>query len=62
MNKLFSFPGGDWIKSEFDEAMNGLINKGLAERVMVEGKEFFCLTSAGESVSVHMHTDPSTRN
>lgn len=60
--KLFSFPGGDWNEKEFNEAMNGLIDKGLAKRVLVGKKEFFSITDLGEVVSRHMHADPSMRN
>ena len=60
--KLFSFPGGDWSEIEFNEAMRGLIDKGLAKRVVVGDKEFFSITALGEVVSNHMHADPDMRN
>jgi hypothetical protein len=60
--KLFGFPGGDWNENEFNEAMNGLIEKGLAKRVVVGNKEFFSINALGEVVSRHMHTDPGMKN
>jgi len=62
-DNLFGFPGGeDWNEDEFNEAMNGLIEKGLAKRVMVGNKEFFSITALGEAVSRHMHADPKMKN
>jgi len=61
-DKLFDFPGGDWDEDEFNEAMSGLIEKGLAKRVVVGNKEFFSITALGEVVSRHMHADPGMRN
>lgn len=61
-NKLFGFPGGDWSKKEFDEAIRGLIEKGLAEKVLFENKEYFQLTAIGEVVGKHMTSNSCDRN
>jgi hypothetical protein len=63
MNKnLFSFPFAGMTKNDFNEAMTGLIDKGLAIRVMLEGKEFFSLTPLGQVVNKHARGDASKRN
>lgn len=59
---LFSFPNSDMTEEEFNEAMSGLISKGLAVRTVVEDREFFFLTPLGQIVSSHTRTDPSQRN
>lgn len=63
MNKnLFSFSDFDMTEEEFNEAMYGLINKGLAVRTVIKNKDFFYLTSLGKTVRGHTYTDPSKRN
>lgn len=63
MNKnLFSFSDSDLTEEEFNEAMHGLINKGLAVCTVIKDKEFFSLTQLGKIVSGHTRTDPSKRN
>lgn len=61
-NKLFNFPGGDLSKSEFNEAMDGLIDKGLAKKVIIDNVEYFQLTSMGECVGEHLNSNQSTKN
>ncbi len=57
-NKVFGFPGGDFSKKDFDEAMKGLIEKGLA--VSVGDK--FELTDLAEIVHQHLTSDSTMRN
>lgn len=59
---LFGFSDSDMTEEEFNEAMIGLISKGLAGRTVVEDKELFYLTPLGKIVSSHTRTDPSQRN
>lgn len=60
--KLFDSSSGNWSVEEFNEAMIGLIAKGLAEKVMIGNREYFQLTHMGEIVGKHIGSDPSTKN
>ena len=53
-NKIFGFPGGDWNEDDFYQAMDGLIDKGLAKKI---GNQLFEITDLGRVVSLHMFTD-----
>lgn len=61
-NNLFSFPYGDWSFEDFNETMLSLISKGLAEKIIVDNKDFYRFTSIGEIVSKHMNSKSSVQN
>ena len=49
-------------ESDFDEAIKGLIEKGLVEEVMVDGEVHYRLTLEGQAVGQHMESNPADRN
>lgn len=59
---LFGFPGGEWLEKDFAEAMQGLIDKGLAEKILLENKELFQITTLGSIVGKHLVSDMSSKN
>lgn len=49
-------------EDEFNEAIQGLIEKGLVEEVMVDGEVQYRLTMVGQAVGAHMESEPAVRN
>ena len=48
--------------TEFDLAINGLIEKGLVLEEIVDGQIFYYLTDIGFLVSTHIDSDSSIRS
>lgn len=46
----------------FEEAMKGLLEKGLVEEKIIDGVKHYRVTSVGEVVYDHAKGDPSERN
>lgn len=52
----------DMSDSEFEVAMSGLLDKGLVEKLIINGIEHYLLTEIGAEVGAHLNSEPSTRN
>jgi predicted transcriptional regulator with HTH domain len=52
----------DISEEDFDIACNRLIEKGLMEKVMVDGKESYKLTSVGKEVGKQMMDNTTPLN
>lgn len=62
-NEPFSYSASSGMsEKDFDEAIQGLIEKGLVEEVMVDGEVQYRLTLVGQAVGHHMESDPTNRN
>jgi len=54
-NKLFNFSHDmNMSESDFNEAMEGLIHKGFAEKILIDDKQYFQLTPMGELMNKHL--------
>lgn len=63
MSKLLKYvPGTDMTEEEFNETVQDLIDKSLAEKTVVDDIEYVRLTAFGEVVSQHLDSDPSMKN
>jgi hypothetical protein len=62
MNDLFTCEQLGMTVADFDEAMRGLIAKGLAEPVIVGDKTYYRLTIVGQQVGGHLTSNPEDRN
>jgi hypothetical protein len=49
-------------EKDFNEAIQGLIEKGMVQEVMVAGKIQYQLTSFGQAIGLHLESDASTQN
>jgi hypothetical protein len=49
-------------ESEFEKAMIGLIQKGLAEKIIINGEDHYMITDMGLEVGSHLDSDPSSWN
>jgi hypothetical protein len=62
-NEPFSYSETSGMsKAEFDEAIQGLLEKGLVHEVVVDGEIEYQLTDMGTSVGHHLESDPNKRN
>lgn len=52
----------DLSSSDFDKAISGLLDKGLVEKLIIDGVEHFILTDIGAAIGQHMDSDPSKQN
>ena len=60
---LFSFDDNLGLtQQEYDEAIDGLLEKGIIESKIVDGELCYALTSSGLAVRKHSFSDPKTRN
>ena len=48
--------------AQINEAIAGLIDKGLLVSIEKHGETYYKLTSLGEAYGSHMDSDPLTRN
>jgi hypothetical protein len=53
---------GNMTEEEFDEAISGLIDKGLLTVSYEDGEPIYELTQLGEVVHEHILSDPKERN
>jgi hypothetical protein len=52
----------DYTDEEFDEAISGLLEKGLIEKSTKDGIIYYELTTLGNFISDHIYSELSTRN
>lgn len=62
MKSLFRHLDVDLSEEEFNETMQGLIDKSLARKVFNEGVEYFEITDLGKAISLHLDSDPALKN
>jgi hypothetical protein len=53
---------GDMTLDEFQEAVTGLVQKGLMEEIMVDGVKFYRASPLLESIRGHFESNPKERN
>jgi len=61
----FSFKdvrNADMSETEFETAMLGLIQKGLAEKILIDNETHYMITDLGLLVGSHLDSDPATQN
>ena len=61
----FSFKdvnNADMSELEFETAMLGLIQKGLAEKIIINDEIHYMITDLGLAVGSHLDSDPTTQN
>ncbi|CAB4196732.1 hypothetical protein UFOVP1290_252 [uncultured Caudovirales phage] len=49
-------------EGEVDQALQSLIDKGLVEKIIIDGVEKFQLTMLGLAARLHEGSNPETRN
>lgn len=49
-------------KEHFSLAIQGLVARGLMEKVVVDGRVGYRLTELGKSVGTHIHSEEKDRN
>ena len=47
---------------EFEIAMNGLIEKGLAEKIIIDDEIHYMITDLGLAIGSHLDSDPCNQN
>ena len=58
----FSKDDVEMSDEEFEIAMRGLIDKGLAEKIIVDNEIHYIITDLGLAVGSHLDSDPATQN
>lgn len=58
----FSKDDVEMSDEEFEIAMRGLIDKGLAEKIIVDNETHYIITDLGLAVGSHLDSDPATQN
>lgn len=58
----FSKNDVEMSNEEFEIAMRGLIDKGLAEKIIVDNEIHYIITDLGLAVGSHLDSDPETQN
>ena len=62
-NEPFSYSANSGMsEAAFDEAIQGLIEKGIVEEVVIDGEVHYQLTPLGLAIGPHLESDPSTQN
>lgn len=56
------FRSTDESEEEFNEAINSLVEKGLVSKVIIDGQEYFELTSIGRMVKKQLNSYSSLKN
>jgi hypothetical protein len=64
MNKKapFNFSDSDLQKSEFDAAIQSLVEKGMVSTIVIDGEIHYQITDLGIMVGSHIDSDPSGWN
>jgi hypothetical protein len=47
---------------EFEIAVNGLIDKGMAEKIIIDNEIHYMITDLGLEIGSHLDSDPSNQN
>ena len=62
MSKIFSSKDSDMNKQEFMLAIEGLIDKGLVEEVIIDGERHYRLTEIGLMIGKHLDSNIKDQN
>jgi DNA-binding HxlR family transcriptional regulator len=62
-NEPFAYsPTSGMSQKDFDEAIDGLIEKGMVQKVVIDGEVQYKLTALGQAVGGHLDSNHSDKN